>query len=75
MRLIHEIALDILSAWPRPSPYARPYLRAMLCLGTIRDAYGADDAESIISYFLANSQTFRGPDARRLKAELKEMLR
>lgn len=66
MRLIHEIALDILAA--------RPYLRAMLCLGTIRDTYGADDAHSIVTYFLANAQSFRGEAARALKQELKEML-
>lgn len=30
--------------------------------------------EILIRYFLANAQTFRGADAKRLKAELKSML-
>lgn len=67
MRLIHEIALDILAA--------RPYLRAMLCLGTTSDKYGCEDGESVVLYFLANAQTFRGPAAHQLKQELKELLR
>ena len=36
--------------------------------------YYYDTAGDIARYFLANAQTFRGADARRLKAELKSML-
>ena len=32
------------------------------------------DGRSIVLYFLANAQQWRGPDARRIKAELKSML-
>lgn len=70
MRLISEIAIDILGAWPKPSPYARPYLRAMLFLGTIRDTYGCDSARDIVARFLCNASPFRGETARQLKAEL-----
>jgi hypothetical protein len=36
--------------------------------------YGADDARGIVMYFLANAGTWRGENARRIKAELKGML-
>ena len=36
--------------------------------------YFYDTAGDIVRYFLANAQTFRGADAKRLKAELKSML-
>jgi hypothetical protein len=37
--------------------------------------YGQDSALSIIAYFLSNATTWRGDDARRLKAELREILK
>ena len=36
--------------------------------------YYYDSAESVVLYFLANAQGFRGEDARRIKAELNSML-
>jgi hypothetical protein len=32
-----------------------------------------DSAESIVAYFLSNAATWRGADARRIKAELKAL--
>jgi hypothetical protein len=43
-------------------------------LETLRDYYGADDARSIVLYFLSNATTWRGDDARRIKLELKSIL-
>lgn len=76
-RPIHEIAGDIIAAWGPAKIYfgARPYLLAMSDLSTLDDAYGEDSARSILLYFLANAQTFRGPVAKALKAEIKEMLK
>lgn len=79
-RPIHEIARDIRKHWRKkdgtPSVYfgARPYLDAMASLGSISDTYGFDSAREVVMYFLANANTFRGEDARRIKAELKAML-
>ena len=39
------------------------------------DAGSGDDARTVVLYFLSNSATWRGPDAKRIKAELKEMLK
>lgn len=78
-RPIYSIAADIRKHWRRkdgtPSVYfgAVPYLNAMGALDSIDDTYGYDDARSIVLYFLANASGFRGEDARRLKAELKEL--
>jgi hypothetical protein len=77
-RPIHEIAAEIKTIWSRQGNgvnfAARPYLEAMFSLGTTNDQYGQDSADSIVRYFLSNATSFRGDDARRLKAELKAML-
>jgi len=73
-RPISVIALDIQKVWPKPYFGAVPYLEAMLQLTTIKDHFGADDAYSIVLYFLSNASSFRGDRAKALKAELKGLL-
>jgi hypothetical protein len=74
-RPLYLIARDIFKHWPKPYFGAAPYMGAMLHLESILgDHYGADSARSIVSYFLANAATWRGPEARRLKAELRALL-
>lgn len=75
MRALHVIAREIRAAWPRPYFGAVPYLAAMSNMTDLRSMYGADSADNIVRYFLANAGTWRGPDARRIKAELNAMLR
>jgi hypothetical protein len=70
-RPIHEIAAEIRRLWPKPYFGAVPYLDAMASLSVITDRYIADDAKTIIVYALSNMTTWRGPDAKRIKAELK----
>jgi hypothetical protein len=74
-RPLSHIAQDILRAWPKPSVHALPYIRAMHACSAITDMYGADTAESVVRYFLANAGTWRGETARNVKAELNAMLR
>jgi len=74
-RPLHVIAEDTRDHWTNVYFGAQPYLRAMDRLDTITDMYGADDAKSIVLYFLSNATTWRGPDARRIKAELKALLK
>ena len=71
-RYICDIAREIYSNW-KPTPYALPYLSAMLSLREITDSYGWDSAKSIVLYFLSNASTWRGETAKRIKAELKAM--
>jgi hypothetical protein len=44
-------------------------------LRDVTDAYGYDNGRSIVMYFLANANTWRGETARRVKAELKALLK
>lgn len=73
-RPLHEIAADIRAHWPKVYFGAEPYVAAMARLESINDMYGADNARYIVNYFLGNAFTWRGPDARRIKAELKALL-
>jgi hypothetical protein len=74
-RPISDIAYEIRRLWPKPYFGAVPYLNAMFSLGSVKDNYGADSGTTIVLYFLANAGTWRGPDARRIKAELKYLTR
>ena len=72
MRPIYEIAKEIRNDWKKMSPYAKPYVDAMMHLNTLDSAFGCDDAKEIITYFLCNASTWRGEVARRIKKELKD---
>jgi hypothetical protein len=61
--------------WITLSPYAKPYLDAMSTLVSVKDNYYADSGSSVVAYFLANAGGWRGDTARRIKAELKLMLK
>lgn len=74
-RQVNTIANEILSIWKKPYFGAVPYLNAMRELHTINDMHMYDDGKSIVRYFLANASTFKGDDAKRLKTELKSMLK
>lgn len=51
-------------------PYAMPYLDAMLQLHSIEDNYYYDSGRSVVLYFLANANSWKGDTAKALKAEL-----
>lgn len=72
---LFAIAGEISKDWTNVSPYAKPYLEAMFTLGTVEDYYYCDSGHSIVAYFLANAGTWRGEAARKIKAELKEMIK
>lgn len=74
-RPIYEIAAEIRRTWDKPYFGARPYLDAMQDLEGITDKYYADDARGIVAYFLGNAKTWRGEDAKRIKAELRELIK
>lgn len=74
-RKLSTIANEITENWAKPYFGAVPYLQAMLSLDTINDKYGYDDGRSIVLYFLANAQSWRGDVAKYVKAELKGMLK
>ena len=74
-RLISEIASEIYADWRNVHNTAQPYLSAMCCLNSVSDNYGADSGRSIVAYFLSNASTWKGETAKRLKAELRTMIK
>ncbi len=75
-RSLQVIAKEICEDWKRQdgssgvNPVAKPYLEAMRTLRSVDEDYYHDSGRSIVNYFLANAQTWRGETARRIKAEL-----
>jgi hypothetical protein len=74
MRPIYEIAQEISRSWKPVNYAAKPYLDAMFSLSSINDKYFADDGQTVVAYFLGNTQSWRGEDAKRIKKELKLLL-
>jgi len=74
MRKLSTIATEIRRSWYPVHYAAVPYLQALSNLGSIDENCMNESARSVVRYFLANAGTWRGPDARRIKAELKGML-
>jgi hypothetical protein len=75
-RELRVIAAEIRTTWGRnTSRHAMPYLIAMMSLKSVDEPYYADSGRSVVQYFLANAGGWRGEDARRLKRELKELLK
>ena len=79
-RPIYVIANEIRRDWKATAKNgiyfgAKPYLDVMLSLSDKSSSYGCDSASSIVNYFLANTSTYRGETAKKLKAELKEIIK
>jgi hypothetical protein len=74
-RALSDIAWEIRRTWKNVYFGAVPYLNAMFEMNSPRDNYGYDSGVSIVLRFLGNATTWRGADARRIKAELKSMVK
>ena len=76
-RTFAEIAREIKQTWKNVYFGAKPHLQAMATIeSSDKNApYMLELAEDIVIYFLANAQTWRGEDAKRIKAELKSMIK
>jgi hypothetical protein len=75
-RSLHNIADEIIREWGDKMYFgAVPYVRAMRHVESITDKYGDDSAKDIVIYFLSNARTWRGDVAKRVKAELKGLLK
>lgn len=74
-KTVNELAYIIRKSW-KPKIYfgAVPYLEAMSGMSSFEDAYGADSGRSIGLYFLSNATTYKGEQARLVKAEIKRRL-
>jgi len=74
-RSIADIAREIRGDWKNVYFGAVPYLDAMRSLDNVSDKIGADSAKTIILYFLWNASQWRGEVAKRVKAELKSIIK
>ena len=73
-RKIFEIANDIRDSWKEPPAKVVPYLEAMSYLEDIEQVLYGDYAISIVKNFLDFSRSWTGPEAVRLKKELRNLL-
>lgn len=76
-RWLWAIAVEIRRHWDENQmPHeAKLYLSAMLCLDKVSDAFGQETGASIVTEFLANARKWQGSNARRIKHELRSMLK
>lgn len=85
-RQVQDIAYEISRIWSRDYDQwfgqtpnflndAKPYLNAMFYLVTVNDNYQLDSGRDIVQRFLCNVGGWRGNDARRIKHELRELLK
>lgn len=70
---ISKLASLVRLDWANVYFGAVPYLDAMRTLHSINDNYGLDSGKSIVLYFLANANTWRGPTAAHIKKRLKKL--
>lgn len=75
LRPLYDIANEIRKDWKKVYFGAVPYLQAMAQLESVNDDYGMDSGKSVVNYFLSNASTWRGDTARRVKKELKDMVK
>jgi len=74
-RPLYVIAAEIRKDWKNVYFAAVPYLKALHQLNSIDDMFIMEPADMIVRYFLGNATTWRGETARRIKAELKDMIK
>ncbi|WP_313491903.1 MULTISPECIES: hypothetical protein [Sphingobacterium] len=72
---ISMIAYIVRSDWKKVYIGADPYLEAMESINSITDNYFEESAATIVNYFLANAQSWRGPIAKAVKAKLNALLK
>lgn len=74
-RPLYAIASEIKRDWKTVYFGAVPYLDAMQGLGSVDESFGYDSGRGIVRYFLANASTWKGETAKRIKAELKALVK
>lgn len=70
-----EFGNEIKINWEFPSGYAIPYIDALCRLGDWNSHYVHEHAFGIAARFLVNASTWKGDVAKRVKSELKKILK
>lgn len=77
-RPIYEIAADIRADYADAGKSvhysAKPYVDAMMYLDTVNDSYFEDSARTVLTYAVSNLSSWRGPVARAVKQEIRDIL-
>ena len=74
-RSLSDIAAEISADWMAYHDHAQPYIDAFSAMRHPTDRFGLGTGSNAIQGFLINAQTWRGPVARRVKAELRAILK
>ena len=74
-RPLREIAAEITADWTAYHDHAQPYIDALSKMHNATDRFGLGTGSNAIQGFLINAQTWRGEVARRVKAELRAILK
>jgi hypothetical protein len=74
-RPLYQIAAEVYKDWKPVNYAAKPYLEAMSSLDKVTDMYVCDSGRSIVAYFLSNAGSWKSATAKRVKAELKNMVK
>ena len=73
-RPIYSLAQEVSKLWREVDPAAQPYLERMRLMERIHDNVDDHPGRETIQGFLDNSTSWTGPDASRIKAELRGKL-
>jgi hypothetical protein len=74
-RTLAEIVAEIDADWAKVNFAAKPYLDAMREMPSVDSPYFADSGKDMVLYFLSNASSWRGETAKRVKAELKALIK
>ena len=74
-RTLQQIAAEIRADWTKPYFGAVPYIQALAGMDDITKGYGSDSGGEIVTKFLVNASQWKGEVAKRVKLELKAMLK
>ena len=74
-RPLFQIAAEIAADWTARRGAAQPYIDGMRELQLATERYGTETGSGMIQGFLNNAQTWRGAVARRIKDELRAILK
>lgn len=73
-RALSVIAAEIKKDWATPTFTAGTYLHSMHFMNDVEERSSGQDGRIIVRGFLKNASLWKGPVARRVKRELKELI-
>ena len=73
-RALSVIAAEIKKDWATPTFTAGTYLHSMHFMNDVEERNSGQDGCTIVRGFLKNASLWKGPVARRVKRELKELI-